>query len=345
MGNITQLIPVAELAEVARAFVREEDHEINQYSLAPFFPSTLTPLTEIDFWVEQTENFTATTPFRAFDVGPDVGSRPGVVQKAVGLPALSREYPTPESEVLARRAAQRGATIDQIFEDVVYADVERGIRSARNRMELAMAEWIVNGTLTISENGVQQTANAGRDPLREASAAIVWSTSATATPGVDEDAALLVMRQKENLGVGDLVVLANRATFDEWKNTAEVIASYESNRLLGRISDDQANVVRREHGYPDVVIVEKELQNVAGTLVPLIPDGKWIYMPRRAVGEGVWGTPAIVESDDVNIAANESPGPVAYIEEQTKPFVRSTVIEAIGLPVFTNPDSTYVLTV
>lgn len=344
MGAISQLIPTAELSAAAGIFLADEDLEINSGTLSPWFPAVSSEDTEVEFWTGTTRTYTEAAPYRAYNVGPKVGTRPGVNKRRVGLPPTSMEYPILELETLQRRAAQ-GTAVGQIIEEVVYRDVEAGIKAMRNRAQLIMSDWLCYGTTTIDENGVSQTLDSGRIAGREAAAGTAWSTTATADPQGDEDAALLVLRQEEGLGVNDLVVLAGRAAWDEYRNTDQTIAAYQSNRLMDRISDGQAAQVRAEHNYPEVVIIETQITDTSGSTRDLMPADLWVYVPRRAVGEALWSLPAVASSGGITLLENQAPGPVAYVYEEPKPYMLSTVVEGIGIPVFQEPDKTYALTI
>ncbi len=349
-GNIYQGVDPQVITLIARNLLAEEDRRANVGDiLADWFP--LIEVNSLDYTYSKgtTRTYTEAAPFRAFDTPAPIGTRPGRAWARGSMPPISLKYPFGELDRLKIRALQEQAKVDDLLATEILDDVARGVRAIRNRMSSAAAELLVEGTLTIEENGLKALeVDPGRSANRVATAATAWSVSASATPFANEKAALQVLRDEADLYPEDLVVMCNQATWDEYIEIDEVISAYQSVRQLDRLSDEMAQVVRGEHNLPNVIINDKKVKPVGGVAANLIPDGKWIYMPRpgtETLGNTQYGRPAIADHSDLNLSPTELPGIVSYIMEGVDPYGLTTVVDGIAIPTMNNPDATYVLNV
>lgn len=348
MANIYDVIDPAELTQVARLILADEDRIANQFRLERWFPANLVDTITFEWGTGTTRTYTDAAPFRSFSVGPRFGTRPGRMETSGQMPPISIAYLLTELDLLKNRElAGGGPAARATLEGDIFADVERGIKAIENRMEIVRADLLVNGSSTLSENGIQLTLDAGRLAGRATSVGTVWSTSATATPMNDEETVLDTLQDEEGLGPQDLVVVTNRATWREYKATTQVKTAYPTFRVLDTISVAAANEVRQDNDFPEVVVYDAQVTGYDGVSRKVIPDGKWLFLPRSMpIGDTQYGVPASADADGVNLDVDQRPGPVAYMTEEIGPPMSvKTVVDALGVPVLKDPNATYALTV
>lgn len=347
MADIYDVIDPTELTELARLVLADEDRPVNEFRLDQWFPAVLTDTIEFSWGRGTTRSYTQAAPFRAFSTGPRYGTRPGRMETTGQMPPISMAYLMTELDMLRNRElAQGGERARAVLESDVFADVVRGIKAIENRMEKVRADLLVDGSSTISENGIQLTLDAGRDAGREDTVGTVWSDTANATPMNDEETALDVLRDDEGLGPADLVVITNRATWREYKATDQVRNAYPSFRVLDTISVAAANEVRQDNDFPEVVVYDAMVDTGSGP-TKLIPDGKWLFVPRSIpIGDTQYGVPASADLPEISLEQDNRPGPVAYMTREVGPPLNiNTVVDALGVPVLKDPDATFALTV
>lgn len=347
MADIYDLIDPVELTEIARLALADEDRPENVFRLGQWFPNVLVDQIEFRASRGTTRAYTDSTPFRAFTTPPRIMSRPGRVSVRGEMPPLSNEFILTELDRIRQREAvgQGGIAADAVRGDV-FADIVNGIKSMDNTMERVRSDLLVNGTAVLNANGVNLTVDVGRAAGRSSTVATAWSNVATATPMTDEETVLDTMSDDEGLGPDDLVAVMNRATWREYKATDQVREAWPSVRVLDTISVAAANEVRQDNDFPPVVVYNAQVKDEANSVRRVIPDGKVLYLPRTIpLGQTQWGVPAVADEPEIALERDDRPGPVAFMTRQLKPLVVSTVVDALGFPVFLDPDATYALTV
>ena len=347
MSDIYDLIDPVELTEVARLALADEDRPENAFRLGQWFPGTLTSQIEFKASRGTTRTYTTAAPFRAFTTPPRLGTRPGRTEVRGELAPISLEFLLTETDRIRQREARaQGGQAAEAANGDIYADVVNGIKAIENRMELIRSDFLVTGQTVISEGGLELTVNAGRSASRSSTVGTAWSNTATATPMTDEEGVLDVMSDNEGLGPDDLIAIMSRATWREYKATDQVREAWPTVRVMDTIPVSAVNELRQDNDFPEVVVYNAQLATTDGTVRRVIPDGKVVYVPRNVpIGETQYGIPAIADESEFPLEADNRPGPVAYLTRQLKPLVVSTVVDALGVPVFLDPDATYALTV
>lgn len=341
------LIDPVELTGVARQVVADEDQEMNTFQLRRWFPAVNVDSIEFEWDAGTTRSYTDSMPFRTWTTEAPLGNRPGRIRKSGEMPPLSLKFMLTELDRIRQRQALRGGGLaaDAVQGDV-FGDIERGIKAMLNRMEIAAADAVVNGSTVLAENGLALTVDFGRDAAREDTVANAWSSAGTATPLSDEAAVVEVMEDNEGLSADDLVAVMNRDTWKDWKAADQVRNSLNTVRVLDDIPISGVNEIRRGQELPDVALYNAKTNGVDGTNRKIIPDGMVVYLPKNApVGQTQFGVPAVADEPEVALEADQRPGPVAYMMRQLDPLIVYTVVDAIGFPVFGDVDRTYALDV
>lgn len=346
MAHLYSDIDPAMLTAVARGIIAEEDRAVNTQSLTPWFPSLETSSIRYELPTGTTRTFTEAAPYRAFDTPAPVGDRPGRGWAQGRLAPISMKYILgEEDQINIRQMVAAGTGIGEL--DDILDDVARGVRAIINRNQLAMSELIVDGNLTLNERGMQLTYDPGRNANRESTLAggAAWDQPTTATPFANERAALAVLKAY-GLEWSDLYVLTNQATWDAYSAIDEVVDTYNSVRVLPRLSEEQVVEVRSMHRLPEVLVNDSSIRSYGAVAsAKVIPDGAWLYVPKFPIGRSQYAPTVAATSGKVPLSNTAAPGVVAYVMDEADPISLETVVDAITIPTMTEPDATYSLTV
>ncbi len=324
----------------------DEDRERNRLQLQRWFPPVL--VNSVNFeWMDQASlrTFTEAMPARAFDAEAPVKGREGLTKKSGQMIPFSEKYLITEHDKIQEMAAAAAGDAQAVAAlDALFRDVDRGVRALNARMEIAYAELIRLGTVTINEFGVEPVVvDFGRSGSNTHTPAIAWSNVATAVPFAEEQVALDAMRDNHDLLWSDLVVITNSNTYREWAATDAVRNSFNSVRQLDQLPESALQGLRRDLGLPPVFVYDAMARGVgASSGTKSIPDGDWLYVPANSpIGATQFGTPAIAGQAGLDFELNQQPGPVAYVGREIDPFGTMTVIDALGFPVAYDINATY----
>ena len=334
---VYDLVDPAELIQYVRAFDNEVLRAENQQSLEDVLPNVETE--DLEFRVRKSaRNLVDTAEFRAWDTPARMTGRPGVKYIRGSLGPLSRQIPLSEEEFLRQRALARGNN-DPII-DQIYEDSENMIRSVQDRIELARGDIINDGKLTIAENGLVLEANWGRAAAMSVSAAVVWTTVATATPLQDMLTWVQAYRDQNGSEPGSIVMpksrIANLALNAEIREYASANGTTPSRINRATLDDVLAN-----EGLPPIRLYDRWVR-VNGAKTTVLPANKVFLFPAAGDNPGVtyYGptAEAIKFAGRGIIDQTDTPGVVALVTETEHPVQTYTVGTAISMPVMPNPD-------
>jgi len=347
MADIFDLLDPAELTEVARLSLADEDLPQNALILEQWFPNSVAAGMEWSFSTGTTRTFTDSAPYRAWSAPGRTGRRPGRTRKRGEMGPLKIEFPMTEDDIVKMQAAQEqgGDVLDAVSGDV-FGDIDSGVRAIRNRLEILRADALVLGSSSLSENGITISVDFLRSADNESTVSISWADATNATPLNDEENVLDTLND-EGLGPDDIVGMMNRVTWRYWKATDQVRLAYPSIRELPIVPVSGLNELRQNNELPEVIVNNSRVNGVDGTNRYVIPDGMVVYLPRsQAVGETQFGELPIAADPRINIERDDRPGPLAYAVATVHPtYTVTSVVEAVGFPVFKDPDRTYALDV
>lgn len=324
-------------------FVREVESEINtnRFVLSQFLPNQ--PLDGIEFranigsLVDQDAAM-----IRAWDTESPIGGRQGVQRLMGELPPISKKIRLGEEETLRLRALETGNNNPLIQQ--IYADAANMARSVAARVEMLRGEALYAGTLTINENGVQQSVNFGRSGTHSVAPGTLWSNVAASTPIQDEQAWLSTY--VDSNGESPALALTSQAVVNNLLLNAQYRAMAPVNGVTPPfLSLPGINQIRAAYDLPPIVVYETKVR-VNGTLTRVIPADRLIYLPAATSGLGRTFTGTTAEAIELagaqQIANDQVPGMVAVVDKTYDPVATWTKAAAIALPVLMNPDLTLV---
>lgn len=281
---------------------------------------------------------TEAATYRAYDAESPIGKRPGLERVTGQLPPISRKIMLGEFDQLQLRRA----TNDTI-RNYVFRDGERLARQIAARVELARGDALVNGSVTINENGVQATVSFGRSGTHSVTAAASWATSTT-----DIVADMMTWR---DVYVASNGVRPGRMAFST-KVLGYIMRNEKFRQLLGTtlgtpgiVSEAAVRSVLEAYGLPPYELIDEQI-NVNGSATRVVPEDVFLYLPEPAsdaddteLGATLWGT--TLEAGDPRYSLEEPAGIVAGSYKDEDPMALWTKAVAIVLPVVANPNLTF----
>jgi hypothetical protein len=327
----------AELTGYARGALA--DLAVNAFRLSDYLPDRLIDDLDYRFYTGG-EGLAEAATFRSYDAESPIGARPGIQRVSGELPPISRKIRLGEYDRLRMRNATGGIL------DALYSDAERMVRSVGARMELARGDALVNGRVSIAENGVQAQVDFGRTANHTVAAATVWSDTVNSKPLTDLLA--WVDRYVATNGERPGRMLISSATLAYLLRNAEFRA-LASNVVAGTpnlVSQDAIRATLGAYGLPDFVVNDEQVR-VNGAAVRVIPANRVVFLPANPddLGATLWGTTAEALEPDFGITDGDGPGVVAGVYTTKDPVAVWTKAAAIGLPILANPDLTLSATV
>lgn len=326
----------AELTGFVRAGLA--DRQQNQFTLSRWLPNQF--VDDLDYrFTRGGEGLIDAASYRTYDAEAPIGARPGVTRVSGELPPISRKVRLGEYDRLKRRSDSQGATRAGLM-----SDADRMMRSVAARIELARGDALLNGSVTINENGVIATVSFGRTGGHSVSAGTPWSTVGSATPL--SDLTTWIDTYLTTNGVYPQYALTSTRVINLLLQNAEIRTILGTTLgVPSAVSRDQLNGVLASRGLPQLVAYDARVK-VAGVSTRVIADDKLILLPGDADGDDLgatlYGTTAEALSSDYDIDATDAPGIVAGAYETKDPVALWTKASAIALPVLVNPDLTFV---
>lgn len=337
--ELSDIILPVELTGYVRA--AQADYERNQFTLSRYLPSE--PLNDLDFrFVRGGEGLAETATFRSYDTEAPVAHRPGVSRVSGELPPISQKIRLGEYARLRQRA------LDTEIRSAIFSDAERVTRAISARMEKARGDALVNGALTLSENGVTATVDFGRSSSMVVAPTPTWDHRDSTSGKSDGDPINDLLTWQEAYvahNASDIgVILTSRkvlaalmrndfvraAAFPSAANAPSVVTPVVVNQVLNAF------------GLPSIELYDAQV-SVNGTATRVIDDAKVLLMPAAGttdfaqVGKVFWGRTA--ESDEPGYGlGGDEPGIVAGVYTSNDPVGMWTLASAIALPVLANPD-------
>ena len=322
------------------------DLPANRSQLAQWLPNRNVP--DLDYRLNRgTGGLTKAASYRTYDAESPIGSRPGLTRISGELPPISRKIRLGEYDRLRQRANAQVSV-----QTGLLSDADRLARELGARIELGRGDALVNGSVTLAENGVYEKIDFGRSVSCAIAAATPWTNTATADPLND----FLT-------GQASYVAINGNAPGATVMGTADVNLLLQNanlrtlgappGRTLSLLSRTGLTDIFQAYGLPPIYVIDEQF-DVAGTPTRPIPTGKVLLLPEPGddgspdgtdLGGTFWGTTAESLEPEYALADGEEPGIVAGAYSTKDPVALWTKAAAIAVPVEANPNLTMTLTV
>lgn len=339
----TDYITPAELTGYVRASVANAD--VNQFTLSAWLPRS--EIDDLDYrFTRGGEGLVEAATFRSYDAESTIGSRPGATRVSGELPPISRKIRLGEYDRLRQRKLEGG------IRNAILTDAERMARAVAARLELARGDALVNGTVTINENGVIATIDFSRAAGNTVTAGTPWSTVATATPISDMLAWKATYKANNDGETPGAIVISDQALGYLLRNAEIRTLTATVAGTPAIVSVAVVNALLSAYGLPPVYVYDVSVK-VNGATTRVISAGKVLFLPvpgdpdtpsDTQLGATLLGTTAESLEPDFNLDGFE-PGIVAGAYSTKDPVAVWTKAAAIGLPVLANPNLSFCATV
>lgn len=312
-----------------------------ELTLSGMFPARTVPSNVVN-WGEITRT-NRTARFRSYDGRIHVSSRDTGSEKNVRLPPLSSSLSVGEYERLQLEFARTGGTFKQALAAAVYNDATQLTREVQARVEQAFGDLLTDWKLTIDENGFKNEADYGAPAGHSVSASTTWATVASAT-ALTELVAWTDVYVATN-GVKPDSFLTSLKVLRLMQRNAEIInAVHGSAAGRTRVTLTELNDLLESEGLPTARPAYDTKVDVDGTSTRVIADDKLIFLPQNlgdlaAMYYGVSATALeLVNAAKSDFSFEDAPGIVGVVIKNAEPpFREFTYVDAVGMPIITNP--------
>lgn len=301
--------------------------------------------------------------YRSWDTKPKIGKRPSITTIEGEIVPLDWSYRLNEKDLQRyarfRDALSGGAAAagrDTRVVDVLTADAVRAAGAVHNRITLAHAEILSAGTMTLTELGDPETGNAlaATFPVPAshfAAASVPWSTLATADAVTDLKAAEEIYADDNNGDVPEEWWISRTVAAELLQHTKllnKLVFAVGASNAAGLPNMEILNQVLRVHGVEAPIrVVDVKRPPLAGGGRSSVLQARKVIGVRAGMGRTLFTPPASASlmPADARIEAQNQAGVIAYSQSDVRPAEVVTTAEAVSVPVLSNPNALFVLSV
>ena len=315
------------------------DLPANQFSLRRWLPTRLVPDLEYRY-NKGSGGLAQAGQYRAYDAESPISKRKGLERRSGSLPPLSEKIRLGEYDRLRIQANS-----DVSIQSTILADAVNLVKKLEARAEIARADALVNGSVTISENGVSASVDFGRNGSNQVTPGTVWSTTATADPLGDLSTWVQYYVDLNGEAPGALVTSTLVRGY-MLRNAAIRSLAGNLNGTPTILSVDQLQQALVAHDLPPVYTYDASYENASGAATKVIPNTDVLLLPAPVapddwegtqLGGTFWGNTAESLEPNYGLQGDE-PGVVVGNYKVENPLGIWTNAAGISLPVLSNPD-------
>jgi hypothetical protein len=283
-----------------------------------------------------------TARYRSFDGRIHVSERDGGTNKWVNLAPLSTSLNKGELERLNIEFAKTGGTFKEALAAASYNDATNLTYEVLNRLNQAWGDVLVDGVLTIDEEGFGGIADYGVPGGHIVTAGTPWTTLSAAA--IDNIVAWSDIYETTNGAPPEQIRTSRRVMRLLQQNTQFIgaIAGTTSGRTRVKLSE--INDYLSGEGLPTIGAPIEDRVDVDGSNVRIVPDDRVFMLPAdenmENLGYTAYGLSAtaleLVNSNESELSFSEAPGIVAIVEKVGPPYREFIFVDATAQPVLIN---------
>lgn len=336
------------LPQELTGYVRESlaNLPVNQFQLAQWLPNSF--IDDLSYRFDRgAGGLVEAATFRAYDAESPIGGRQGLTRVSGELPPISRKIRLGEYDRLRQRQDPQ-----QGIRNGLLTDAELMTRAVAARMELARGDALVNGSVTINENGVIATVSFGRTAGHAVTAAVLWSDLTNAVPVTNLQSWQTTYITTNGAPPGAIVMSTTALGY--LLQNAQIKGLAAANGVTPSIVPRTTlNQIVEAYGLPPIYVFDGQVK-VSGAATRIVAANKLLMLPAPTgpdnaggtdLGATLWGTTAESLDGKYGLDDGERPGIVAGVYDTDDPIALWTKAAGIGLPVLANPDLSLAATV
>lgn len=300
---------------------------------------------EVDF--EELTRTNRVARYRTYDGRLHVSRRDSMRTGKVKLPPLSSSLNMGEYERLLVEFARTGGTRTQALERAIYNDAENLTREVLNRIELARGDVLTDFKLAMlsGTNGDEPAgleADFGAPTGHLVSPATAWSDTTNADVLTDLVAWCDTWKADNGGAQAGALWTSNRVARLMQRNAEIINAVHGSAAGRTRVTMTELNELLQSENIPPVRTYDAAV-DVDDATTPIIPDDRLLIVPSTpgALGYTAWGISAtaleLVNSNNSEMSFEDAPGIVGMVIKEGPPFREYTFVDAVGMPIISNP--------
>lgn len=326
--------------ERLQGYVRERT-VLTGPTLETVLPKRAVP--DIEFELQNLDSpFVNIARYRAWDTPPPVGKRAGFAVVRGEIPPLGFTMMKNEKEVLRLakiEAATPGAGVQDIYNDGVQAGL-----AVEARIEIARADVLTDGVLTLNENGVgPMSADFGVPGTHLVTAGTAWTNVAASVP-VDDLLAWEAVYRADNGGRNPDGWLVSSAVMGNlMRNTQVKSIANQGGGVPGIVAQDQVGQVLRVAGVQaPLVVFDGTVPDTAGAPTATL-NNRHVIGVRAGLGEVLMGPTSQAQLATIGgqVRPSIAPGLFTVVEELSNPTRIHTTTHATALPVLRDPKALF----
>lgn len=333
--DIFDLITPAELTGYARAALA--DRPENALQLSTILPHK--QVNDLNYRFSRGGGgLAAAASFRAYDAEPRFGKREGISRVSGELPAIGLQYVLGEYDQLRLRNA------NEEVRNLLLRDAARIARAIDTRFEFARGQALVEGKVTLNEDGVIAEVDFGRTSTHEVAPGTLWSNLAASTP-IDDLQAWRDVYVDTNGQEPGQIMTSTRVVNYLVRNAQVRSMVLPVGSTVAQIRQTDLDAVLSDFGLPPIRKFDARAIDQTGTSRRVIADDQLLFLPANGVelGATLWGTTLEAQEAQYGIAPADHPGVVVgAFKQSTTPIRVFTIGAAIGIPILGDPDLSFV---
>lgn len=308
--------------------------ESGQGSLSQFFPNISIDGDTAKYTMHD-NSLVDTAEYRAWDTESSTGALQGGKRVAIELPPVSHKMRVGELDTIR----DRNDTNNQLR--IVARATANTITAVLNRIEVARADVLQSGRFVVSENGFKVDVDLGRSADMSVTAATKWNAS-----GADILADLNAWTETyiAKNGVAPATILGSRAVLSYLQRDAGLRAIITGTAVQPLVSVDQLNALFASYSLPTFQLFDRQVR-VQGVSRRLLDSDKVFLLPAAGtneLGQTIFGRTAESEDPAYGLASADAPGMVSALHRTWDPYGVWTHVNAVAMPVMTNPNASMV---